>query len=549
MSDQGYIPKDLHFDEAAREKLISGISKISNAVKSTLGPQGQTVLIESAEHTQGLTVTKDGVTVAKSIFLIDPVENLAVRMMKQASEKTANTAGDGTTTAIVLTEALVKAGQSFITKEDNLIQVVREIRAAGEDLLKKIKDKAVEVTDEMLIDIATISANNDKEIGEIIAKAYKEVGKDGIVTVERSQTDKTYAEVTNGIKVDRGYTSTMFINDQRKDECVMDGVKVLLCDTEITNILQIENILKPIINAGEKLLIIGNCSTNVINTLAANVQRNGLQFCNIMVPSFGYKSHELMQDIAFSVGAKYFSEKTGDDLSLIRTEDLGVADKIIVGKDSTIIIKNSEITKEIEDRVSELKEQQKLLTAKHERDFVNERIASLIGGIGCIQVGATSDIEQKEKFDRVDDSVCAVRSALQEGIVAGGGLLLYDFARHFGCDCEDAYHETLEEDQVAEMIMREALKAPLRQILINAGLDEKEIMKEIYTPEMIGDDDNAPEDIVNTKGYNVVHKEYGDMFEMGVVDPAKVTKNALLNAVSVATTILTTNAIITHARA
>jgi len=531
MKEQGYIPKDLSFDDQAREKLISGISKISKAVKSTLGPQGQTVLIESQEHTQGLTVTKDGVTVAKSIFLIDPIENLAVRMMKQASEKTANTAGDGTTTAIVLTEALVKAGQSFITKDDNLIQVVREIRAAGEMLLKEIKGHSVEVTDKMLIDIATISANNDKEIGEIIAKAYKEVGKEGIVTVERSQTDKTYAEVTNGIKVDRGYTSTMFINDQRKDECIMEDVKVLVCDTEINNILQIENILKPIINAGEKLLIIGNCSQNVINTMAANVQRNGLKFCNIMVPSFGYKSHELMQDIAFSVGAKYFSEKTGDDLSLIRTEDLGIANKIIVGKDSTIIIKNSEITKEIEDRVAELKEQQKLLTAKHERDFVNERIASLVGGIGCIQVGATSDIEQKEKFDRVDDSVCAVRSALQEGIVPGGGLLLANLAKDYNSD------------STSDKIIRYALVAPLTQILLNAGLDVDKIYDNDVIKKLL-----LPGDIVKYFGYNVVTGLYGDMFEMGVVDPAKVTSEALSNAISVATTILTTNAIVTHAR-
>ena len=521
MQEQGYVPKDLHFDESAREKLISGISKISNAVKSTLGPQGQTVLIESTEHTQGLTVTKDGVTVAKSIFLIDPVENLAVRMMKQASEKTANTAGDGTTTAIVLTEALVKAGQKYISKKDNTIQVVREIRAAGDKLLERIKKESREVTDEMLVDIATISANNDKEIGDIIAKAYKEVGRDGIVTVERSQTDKTYAEVTNGIKVDRGYTSTMFINDQRKDECILEGVKVLLCDTEITNILQIENILKPIINSGDKLLIIGNCSTNVINTLAANVQRNGLKFCNIMVPSFGYKAHELMQDIAFSVGAKYFSEQTGDDLSLIRMEDLGIADKVIVGKDSTIIIKDGEITKEIEDRVEELRVQQTTLTAKHEREFVNERIASLIGGIGCIQVGATSDIEQKEKFDRVDDSVCAVRSALQEGIVAGGGLLLSTLAKEF------------KGDSACDRILKETLDAPIAQILKNAGLD----VTKIYTKAL-----------KENEGYNVVTGEFGDMFEMGVIDPAKVTIQALSNAISVATTILTTNAIITHAR-
>jgi len=535
MKDSGYIPKDLAFNEDARTKLTSGISKISNAVKSTLGPQGQTVLIESTEHTQGLTVTKDGVTVAKSISLIDPIENLAVRMMKQASEKTANTAGDGTTTAIVLTEALVKAGQKHIKEGDNKIKIIRELRVQGEIIDNKIKKEAVEVTEGMLEDIATISANNDKEIGEIIAKAYKEVGKDGIVTVERSQTDKTFAEVTNGIKVDRGWTSPMFINDQRKDECVYEGVKILICDSEISNILQIENILKPIINAGDKLLIIGDCGQNVINTMAANVQRNGLKFCNIQPPSFGYKTHELMQDIAFSVGAKYFSEKTGDDLSLIRPEDLGYADKIIVGKDSTIIIKDGEITKETIDRVEELRDQQERLTAKHEKDFINERIASLVGGIGCIHVGATSDIEQKEKFDRVDDSVCAVRSALQEGIVPGGGLLLYNIA------------QTYNGKKTSHKILKEALEAPLRQILKNAGLDKKDIYdKPGFIP-------NLPEGGLTTKqkkniGYNVVTGEYGNMFDMGVIDPARVTTQALSNAISVATTILTTNAIITHAR-
>ena len=522
MQDQGYIPKDLSFNEEAREKLISGISKISNAVKSTLGPQGQTVLIESTNHTQGLTVTKDGVTVAKSIFLLDPVENLAVRMMKQASEKTANTAGDGTTTAIVLTEALVKAGQKYIKDGENPIQVIRQIRELGEKVLKRIKEESIEVTDDMLKDIATISANNDSELGEIIAKAYQEVGRDGIVTVERSQTDDTYAEVTNGIKVDRGWTSPMFINDQRKDECIYEDVKILICDSEINNILQIENVLKPIINAGEKLLIIGDCSQNVINTMAANVQRNGLKFCNIKPPSFGYKTHELMQDIAFAVGAKYFSEKTGDDLSLIRTEDLGHADKIIVGKDNTIIIKDGEITNETIARVDELREQQQRLTAKHEKDFINERIASLVGGIGCIQVGATSDIEQKEKFDRVDDSVCAVRSALQEGIVAGGGLLLHSLAKE------------LKGKSTANKILKETLQAPLQQILVNAGLDKKDIYKD---------------KLEKNCGYNVATGEYGDMFKMGVIDPAKVTTQALSNAISVATTILTTNAIITHARA
>jgi len=549
MQDQGYIPKDLSFDDEARDKLISGISKISKAVKSTLGPRGNTVIIESTEHLQGLTITKDGVTVAKSIHLDDPIENLAVRMLKQASEKTANVAGDGTTTAIVLTEALVKAGQKWIQPHHNIFDIINGIRYDSDVILKNIKERSVEVTDDMLDSIASISANNDNELGKIIAEAYKKVGKDGIVTVERSQTDQTYSEVTNGIKIDRGYTSPMFINDQRKDECIMENVKVLVCDTEINNILQIENILKPIINAGEKLLIIGTCSGNVINTLAANVQRNGLKFCNILPPSFGYKTHELMQDIAFATGAKYFSEKTGDDLSIITMADLGHADKTMIGKESTVIVKGGDISEDTKKRVEELKEQQKNLTAKHERDFINERIASLVGGIACIYVGANSDIEQKEKFDRVDDSVCAVRSALQEGIVPGGGLLLYDFARHFGCSCEDNAHEIIDEDVAGEMMLREALRAPLQQILANAGLDEKEIMSEIYTPEMLGTVDEEPEQSINNRGYDVVGKEYGDMFEMGIVDPAKVTKEALLNAISVATTILTTNAIVTHKRA
>ena len=261
-------------------------------------------------------------------------------MVRQASEKTANVAGDGTTTAIVLTEAIVKAGMEWIKPENNIFEVVTFMRNDSEVILKNIKKRSIKVTDDMLENIACISANNDSELGKIIADAYKQVGKDGIVTVERSQTDKTYSKITNGIRIDRGWTSPMFVNDQRKDECIMENVKILVCDTEINNILQIESILKPIINAGEKLLVIGTCSGNVINTLAANVQRNGLKFCNIMPPSFGYKTHELMQDIAFATGAKYFSEKTGDDLSIITMEDLGHADKNIIGKQSSVIIKS-----------------------------------------------------------------------------------------------------------------------------------------------------------------------------------------------------------------
>ena len=409
---KGYIPKDLSFDSEAREKLIKGITKISKAVKSTLGPRGQTVLIESPDHLGGITITKDGVTVAKSIFLDDPVENLSIQMMKDAASRTANVAGDGTTTAIVLTEALIKNGDDLLCDTDSKTDVIRQIQSITKEIVSKLEKQSKKIKENDLHDVATISANNDAEVGGIISEAYKKVGVNGIVTVEKSMTAETYAEVTNGIKIDRGYTSNLFINDQRKDECVLEDVKVLVCDTEISNLLQIESVLKPIINNQQKLLIIGNCSPNVVNTLAANVVRNGLKFCNIIPPNFGYKQHELMQDIAISLGAKYFSEKTGDDLSLINENDLGFANKIIIGKASSVIIRHEQMTDEIEQRISELKEQQSHTTHPEEKKFINERIASLSGAIGCIYVGGNSDVEQKEKFDRVDDSVCAVKSAL-----------------------------------------------------------------------------------------------------------------------------------------
>jgi chaperonin GroEL len=306
---------------------------------------------------------------------------------------------------------------------------------------------------------------------------------------------------------------------------------VLVCDQEINNILQIENVLKPIIQQNKKLLLIAPCSTNVINTLAANVVRNNLKLCNITPPQFGYKSHELMQDIAFAVNAKYFSEKTGDDISLIGLEDLGHVDKIIVGKNSSVLIKNeAEVSQATQDRINELKEQQENTAFKADKDFINERIASLAGAIGCIYVGANSDVEQKEKFDRVDDSVCAVRSALQEGIVSGGGIALYMATNQFN-------KETKTENQkVALEILVDAIQVPLKQIIINSGKNPDQIIKLINF-----NDSNV--------GYDVKNEVIGDMYKMGVIDPLKVTKNALINAVSVATTILSTNAIVTHARA
>jgi chaperonin GroEL len=288
---QGFSPKELHFSDEGRSKLISGITKIANAVKSTLGPRGNTVLIESPEHLHGITVTKDGVTVAKSVSLLDPVENLAVRMMKEAADRTATSAGDGTTTAIVLTEALVKAGTSMMGEDVNRTEVLRTIVSETKDISKLLRRKGKKLDSRKLRDVAIISANNDSEIGSIIADVYEQVGPDGVVTVEKSKTSSTYYETTKGIKVDRGYTSPLFINDQKRDECVFEDTYVLVSDAEVTSILQIENILKPIIAEGKKLLIIAPCAVNVINTLAANVMKNNLKFCNISPPNFGYKQH------------------------------------------------------------------------------------------------------------------------------------------------------------------------------------------------------------------------------------------------------------------
>lgn len=527
-------PKDLVFDKEGRDKLIKGITTISKAVKSTLGPRGKTVLIESPNHTHGITVTKDGVTVAKSIFLLDPVENLAVKMMKEAADRTATSAGDGTTTSVVLTEAIVLQGQDLLNDKHNVTEVIRHMNDITDVIVGRLEKRSKKVSGKTLKNVASISANNDSELGSIIANTYEQVGKDGIVTIEDSQTSETYTSVTNGIKIDRGYTSNMFVNNHKKDECILDDVLVLVTDQEISNILSIEKVLKPIIQQQKKLLIIGTCSQNVINTLAANVVQNNLKLCNIIPPQFGYKRNELMSDIALAVGAKYFSESTGDDLSLIDIEDLGRADKVIVGRDSTVIVRSEVASDEINERVSQLWDAHNLSDRKGDREFIKQRIASLTGGIGVIYVGGNSDLEQKERKDRVDDAVCAVRSALEEGILPGGGLALFSESYSLIADADDTINDISANKYVAMHIMARAIQSPLLQIMTNAGLDGYEIMEFAFAKDW---------------GYDVKNEVYGDMFKMGIIDPLKVTKNALKNAVSVATTILSTNAIITITRA
>jgi len=537
--NEGYSPKDLKFGDEGRARLIEGITKMSNAVKSTLGPSGQTVLIESPHHTHGITVTKDGVTVAKAVDLVDPVENLAVRMMKEAAERTATSAGDGTTTAIVLTEGLVKDSFERLSSEPSLnkTKVLRHLVSLTGDVIESLKKRSRPLTKKMMLDVATISANSDEAVGKIIADVYNKVGKTGLVTVEKSQGSETTFETTTGLKVERGYSTALFINNHKKDECIYDDCLVLVSDAEIVNIHSIEPIISHILPTGKRLLIIAPCGQQLVNTLAANVMKNGLKICTIQPPSFGYRQHELMQDIALSVGATYFSEATGDDLSLMTPEDLGYVDKAIVGKDSTVLLKSkSKESDAIKARVSELKGAAAISTQKGDKDFILSRIASLTGGIGVIRVGGNTDLEQKELFDRVDDAVCAVRSALEEGILPGGGVALYNESQKLDIKIKNKEYESKDEEAAA-IILAEALCSPICQIIINSGgcfADVYETGMNIHPKEGFG--------------FDVKNSKYGDLIEMGIIDPLKVTRVALQNAVSVAVSILSTNAIITMAR-
>ena len=525
----GYQPKDLHFDEDGRNRLISGINKIGYAVGSTLGPRGNTVLIESPNHTHGITVTKDGVTVAKSIDLIDPVENLAVRMVKEAADKTSTSAGDGTTTSVVITQALVQAGMQLIKPEMNRTEVLRYLSMLCDEAVGDVKKRAKRISNTKLRDVATISANNDTKIGSIIANAYITVGKKGIVTVEKSQSPDTFYTTTKGMRISRGYTSPMFINDPKHDECVFEDTYILISDAEINNLLSLEEAIKPILQQNKSLLIIAPCTNNVVNTLAANVMKNGRKFCNIQPPSFGYRQHELMQDIAVMVGAKYFSEKTGDDMSIISFSDLGRANKVIVNRDSAVVYDGSGHPNDVNARIKALSEGMEIVKTQAEKTFLLERIAHLTGGVGIIYVGGNTDLEQKELYDRVDDAVCAVRSALEEGIVSGAGKALFEAS--YEVVSREGYSP--EYNAACEM-MKMALKAPLVKILDNAGM----LFIDVYGGRLTNDG----------MGYDVKREAWGNLIDMGVIDPMKVTRCALQNAVSVAITILSTNCIVTMAR-
>lgn len=538
------IPRDMVFEDEGRQKLLSGVEKLAKAVKSTMGAAGQTVLIESPNHTHGIRITKDGVTVAKDIHLDDPVENLAVQMVVDVASRTATSSGDGTTTSVVLTEALLKHGMKNIVAGDDKTEIIREMNETKDQVLSILKNMSRKLTVKKMKDVATISANNDAYIGGLVARAYKQAGRNAFVTVENSDSAETYIDVTNGIKLKRGYDTNVYVNDHEKDECVFTNPHILLTDQSIESFHTIEKILSHVVKANESLLIIGDVTTAMKNLLAANVRKNGVKICTITPPSFGWKQKEIMDDLALVLGTTFYSEQQGDNLTNITVGNLGRASKIKVSRDETVISlpenPNEDTTSSISQRIEELKKQKELTNKKAERDHIDERIALLDGGMAVIYAGGYSDVEQKELYDRIEDAVYAVRAALEEGYLPGGGVPFLRVHKLLKAMYEDEMETNRTPNSIAARIISEAIKEPFWQMLRNAHI-APDVIEDIE--EAILDNDNK------SFGFNVKTREFADLSKEGIIDPLKVTSNALENSISVATTILSTNAIVTLARA
>ena len=522
------IAKKVEFGSDARAKLKSGIKIISDAVCSTLGPGGSTVLIEDPSIVGGFKISKDGVSVAKSINVMDSVENLAIQMVKSAAERSATASGDGTTTTVCLVNAILEASESYEGSEYNISDIIRYLNEYAFELDSALKRASLKLTKKRLLNIATISANNDPKLGKLVADVYSKVKH---VTIEESSSSEIHTRVTSGIKIERGWVSNVMINNTKTQECVLEDAYILVTDSEIKDINILVPMLQHIMSVNKSILIIGTFAPEALFTLNKNIRENGLKCCNIIPPSFGYQKDDLMADLGIALNATFFNEKTGDNLEGISVDDLGLAKKIIVSKDYTVVVRDMEgIEDKVPAHISDLKDLLKNSTSFIDRKNVSERIACISGGVGVIFVGANSDIEQKEVYDRIEDSVFAVKSALEEGILPGGGIALINAFM-------EITHLPDDINQAAALdILSEALFAPFRQIITNTGVDPSKIEIKVY---------NSP---LNGFGYNSKTKEFGMMDEMGVIDATKVTRNALKNSISVAGTIMSTAAVVSNIR-
>ena len=519
--------KDIHFGEFARAQMMAGVDKLANAVKVTLGPRGRNVVIEKSWGAP--TVTKDGVTVAKEIELKDKFENMGAQLVKEVASKTADVAGDGTTTATVLAQAIAREGVKAVAAGMNPMDLKRGIDKAVESVVAELKKISREVkTKEEIAQVATISANGDREIGDIIAEAMEKVGKEGVITVEENKGLETELEVVEGMEFDRGYLSPYFVTNAEKMEVELEDPYILIHDKKISNMRDLLPVLEAVARAGKPLLIIAeDVEGEALATLVVNKMRGVLQVCAVKAPGFGERRKAMLEDIAILTGGKVISEELGLKLENASLDDLGRAGKVRVTKDDTTIINGVGKKEDIEARIAQIRQQIEDTTSDYDREKLQERLAKLAGGVAVIKVGAATEVEMKEKKDRVDDALHATRAAVEEGIVPGGGVALIRARKAL-----DGLKGDNQDQDAGIAIVKRAIEEPLRQIVENGGGDGAVVAHKVTES-----DDLA-------FGYNAATQEYGDMFQMGVIDPTKVTRTALQNAASVAGLLITTEAMV-----
>ena len=521
------MAKEIKFNIKAREELKNGVDALADAVKVTLGPKGRNVIIEKkfgAPH-----ITKDGVTVAREIELEDPFQNMGAQLVKEVASKTGDQAGDGTTTATVLAQAIVNVGLKNVAAGANPMDLKRGIDKAVSKVVEGIKAQSVEVDDDIkkIQDVARVSANNDEEIGRLIAEAMKKVKKEGVISVEEAKGTETSVDVVEGMQFDRGYISPYFVTNSDKMECEMENPYILLYDKKISNLKDMLPVLEAVAQSGRPMLIIAEDVDNeALATLVVNRLRGSLKICAVKAPGFGDRRKEMLEDIAILTNGTVISEVKGMQLSQATVQDLGTAEKVTVNKDNTTIVNGGGNSDAIAARVNQIKTQIETTTSNYDKEKLQERLAKLAGGVAVLYIGAPSEVEMKEKKDRVDDALSATRAAIAEGIVPGGGVA------YIRClPALDELKGDNDDENTGIAIIRRAIEEPMRQIVANAGVEGAVILQKVREGQ--GD-----------YGYNARTDTFENFFETGVIDPAKVTRVALENAASIAGMFLTTECVI-----
>ena len=522
------MAKQLKFDVAARESLMKGVDKLANAVKVTLGPKGRNVMIAKAFGAPN--VTKDGVSVAKEVELEDAYENLGAQMAKEVANKTSDAAGDGTTTATVLAQAITREGLKNVAAGANPMDIKRGMDAAVEAVIKEIGKMAVKINGkEHIAQVATISANNDPEIGELLANAMEKVGNDGVITIEESKTAETILDVVEGMQFDRGYLSPYFVTNTDSMEVALENPYILLYDKKISTMKDLLPMLEHVAKQGKSLLIIAeDVDGEALATLVVNKMRGTLKVAAVKAPGFGDRRKAMLEDIAILTGGMLVSEDTGAKLEDAPVTVLGQAKSITITKDNTTIVEGAGDAASIKGRIAQIKKQIEATTSDYDREKLQERLAKLAGGVAVIKVGAATEVEMKEKKDRVDDAMHATRAAVEEGIVPGGGVALIRAEKAI-----DSLKFDNDDQKTGAAIIRRAIEEPLRQIVQNAGLEGSVVVNKVKEGK-------------DAFGYNAKTDTYEDLIKAGVIDPAKVTRTALKNASSIASMILTTDCVITE---